>query len=73
MLHNCVSNPLTALAGRLKFLREEKYLELAQSILVEAFPSPRPTVRACATEAQDSNRAQLLSEMRHAHVYAPGF
>ena len=39
MLHNCVSNPLTALAGRgLEILREEKYLELAQSILVEAFP-----------------------------------
>ncbi len=39
LLHNCVSNPLTALAGRgLEILREEKYLELAQSILDEAFP-----------------------------------
>jgi len=39
MLHNCVSNPLTAIAGRgLEILREEKYLELAQAILAEAFP-----------------------------------
>jgi 2-dehydropantoate 2-reductase len=39
MLHNCVSNPLTALAGRgLEILREEKYLELAAAILAEAFP-----------------------------------
>lgn len=39
LLHNCVSNPLTALAGRgLEILREEKYLELAQAILAEAFP-----------------------------------
>ena len=39
LLHNCVSNPLTALAGRgLEILREEKYLELAQAILDEAFP-----------------------------------
>jgi 2-dehydropantoate 2-reductase len=39
LLHNCVSNPLTAVAGRgLEIFREEKYLELAQSILAEAFP-----------------------------------
>lgn len=39
MLHNCVSNPLTALAGRgLEILREEEYLEKAQAILAEAFP-----------------------------------
>jgi 2-dehydropantoate 2-reductase len=39
MLHNCVSNPLTAMAGRgLEILQEEKYLELAQAILAEAFP-----------------------------------
>jgi 2-dehydropantoate 2-reductase len=39
LLHNCVSNPLTALAGRgLEILREEKYIELAQEILAEAFP-----------------------------------
>ncbi len=39
LLHNCVSNPLTAIAGRgLEILQEEKYLELAQAILAEAFP-----------------------------------
>ncbi len=39
MLHNCVSNPLTALACRgLEILREEPYQRLAQSILAEAFP-----------------------------------
>ena len=39
LLHNCVSNPLTALAGRgLEILREEKYLEMAQAVLAEAFP-----------------------------------
>jgi 2-dehydropantoate 2-reductase len=39
MLHNCVSNPLTTIAGRgLEILQEEQYLELASSILAEAFP-----------------------------------
>jgi 2-dehydropantoate 2-reductase len=39
MLHNCVSNPLTTIAGRgLEILQEETYLELASSILAEAFP-----------------------------------
>jgi 2-dehydropantoate 2-reductase len=39
MLHNCISNPLTAIAGRgLEILQEEKYRELAYSILAEAFP-----------------------------------
>lgn len=39
LLHNCVSNPLTAIAGRgLEILHEEKYLKLAQAILDEAFP-----------------------------------
>jgi 2-dehydropantoate 2-reductase len=39
MLHNCVSNPLTTIAGRgLEILQEEKYRELAESILAEAFP-----------------------------------
>ncbi len=39
MLHNCVSNPLTTIAGKgLEVLQEEKYLELAASILAEAFP-----------------------------------
>jgi len=39
MLHNCVSNPLTTIAGKgLEILQEEKYLELAASILAEAFP-----------------------------------
>jgi len=39
MLHNCVSNPLTTIAGKgLEILHEERYLELAGSILAEAFP-----------------------------------
>jgi 2-dehydropantoate 2-reductase len=39
MLHNCVSNPLTMIAGKgLEILQEETYLELASSILAEAFP-----------------------------------
>jgi 2-dehydropantoate 2-reductase len=39
MLHNCVSNPLTTIAGKgLEVLHEEKYLELAEAILAEAFP-----------------------------------
>jgi len=39
MLHNCVSNPLTAMAKRgLEIFREEKYLELAEAILAEAYP-----------------------------------
>jgi 2-dehydropantoate 2-reductase len=37
MLHNCVSNPLTAIAGRgLEILREPHYRSLAVSILEEA-------------------------------------
>jgi 2-dehydropantoate 2-reductase len=39
MLHNCVSNPLTTIAGKgLEILKEEKYLELAEAVLAEAFP-----------------------------------
>jgi len=39
MLHNCVSNPLTTIAGKgLEVLHEEEYRELAYSILAEAFP-----------------------------------
>ena len=39
MLHNCVSNPLTTIAGKgLEILKNEKYRELAESILAEAFP-----------------------------------
>jgi 2-dehydropantoate 2-reductase len=53
MLHNCVSNPLTAIAGRgLEILREEKYLELAQAVLAEAFPIAQADgARVRATEA----------------------
>lgn len=39
MLHNCVSNPLTAIAGRgLEILREPFYLALAQRLLAESLP-----------------------------------
>ncbi len=39
MLHNCVSNPLTALAGRgLEILKETLYREWAERILAEALP-----------------------------------
>jgi 2-dehydropantoate 2-reductase len=39
MLHNCVSNPLTALAGRgLEILREPLYRGWAERILAEALP-----------------------------------
>jgi 2-dehydropantoate 2-reductase len=39
MLHNCVSNPLTALAGRgLEILREPIYRDWAGRILAEALP-----------------------------------
>jgi 2-dehydropantoate 2-reductase len=39
MLQNCVSNPLTALAGRgLEILAEPKYRQWAEAILAEALP-----------------------------------
>ncbi len=39
MLHNCVSNPLTALAGRgLEILREPLYRRWAEQILAESLP-----------------------------------
>ncbi|MCA2966775.1 MAG: NAD(P)-binding domain-containing protein [Acidobacteriaceae bacterium] len=39
MLHNCVSNPLTALAGRgLEILREPLYRRWAEKLLAEALP-----------------------------------
>jgi 2-dehydropantoate 2-reductase len=39
MLHNCVSNPLTALAGRgLEILQEPRYRDWAERILAEALP-----------------------------------
>ncbi len=39
MLHNCVSNPLTTLAGRgLKILAESSYRDWAERILAEALP-----------------------------------
>jgi 2-dehydropantoate 2-reductase len=39
MLHNCVSNPLTAIAGRgLEILREPLYADLARRILEESLP-----------------------------------
>lgn len=42
MLHNCVSNPLTALAGRgLEILREPLYRDWALRILQEALPVAR--------------------------------
>ncbi|MCX6608109.1 MAG: hypothetical protein NTV52_31595 [Acidobacteria bacterium] len=39
MLHNCISNPLTALAGRgLEILREPLYRDWAEQILAESLP-----------------------------------
>lgn len=39
MLHNCISNPLTALAGRgLEILREDLYRSWAEKLLAEALP-----------------------------------
>jgi 2-dehydropantoate 2-reductase len=38
MLHNCVSNPLTTIAGKgLEILQEETYRDLAKGILAEGF------------------------------------
>jgi 2-dehydropantoate 2-reductase len=53
MLHNCVSNPLTTIAGKgLEILREQEYRELAEAILAEAFPIAQADgARVRATEA----------------------
>jgi 2-dehydropantoate 2-reductase len=61
MLHNCVSNPLTVIAGRgLEILREEKYLELAQAILAEAFPIARAD-GACVRATEGNKILTILS------------
>jgi 2-dehydropantoate 2-reductase len=77
MLHNCVSNPLTAIAGRgLEILREEKYLELAQAILAEAFPIAQADgARVRATEGNkiltvlssypEGTRTSMLQDFEH--------
>jgi 2-dehydropantoate 2-reductase len=66
MLHNCVSNPLTTIAGKgLEILQEEKYLELAEAILAEAFPIAQADgARVRATE--DNKILTVLSS------YPPG-
>jgi 2-dehydropantoate 2-reductase len=53
MLHNCVSNPLTTIAGKgLEILREQDYREVAEAILAEAFPIAQADgARVRATEA----------------------
>lgn len=75
MLHNCVSNPLTALAGQgLEILREEAYLEKAQAILAEAFPIAQADgARVKATEGNriltvlssypDGTRTSMLQDL----------
>lgn len=77
MLHNCVSNPLTAIAGRgLEILREEKYLELAEALLAEAFPIAQADgARVRATEGNriltvlssypPGTRTSMLQDFEH--------
>lgn len=60
MLQNCVSNPLTALAGRgLEILREPLYRTWAERILAEAMPLAPPSLDA----------AQILTTLAS---YPPG-
>ena len=54
MLQNCVSNPLTSIAGKgLEILREVRYRELAEGIMAEAFQiAQEDGARVRATEGQ---------------------
>jgi 2-dehydropantoate 2-reductase len=66
MLHNCVSNPLTALAGRgLEILREPLYRDWALRILQEALPIARREGAGLKDEAIGETLAVLQS-------YPPG-
>jgi 2-dehydropantoate 2-reductase len=62
MLHNCVSNPLTALAGRgLEILREPLYRDWAERILAEALPLARLEGARLSEEVVEETLAMLLS------------
>jgi 2-dehydropantoate 2-reductase len=62
MLHNCVSNPLTALAGRgLEILREPVYREWADRILAEALPLARLEGASLPNETVAETISMLLS------------
>lgn len=66
MLHNCVSNPLTALAGRgLEILHEPEYASLAREVLLEALPVARREGAELPDSIVDETIAMLLS-------YPPG-
>lgn len=66
MLHNCVSNPLTALAGRgLEILAEPFYLDWASRILAEALPIAR-------ADGADLNSADAAEVLRILASYPPG-
>ncbi len=66
MLHNCVSNPLTALAGRgLEILREPLYKDWAERILAEALPIANADSAELTNDEMQSILAVLAS-------YPPG-
>lgn len=63
MLHNCVSNPLTAIAGRgLEILREPLYSDWAKRILAESLP-------LSAAAGAEVNGAEILRTLAS---YPPG-
>lgn len=62
MLHNCVSNPLTALAGRgLEILREPEYRRWAERILAEGVPIALREGARLGSRAGEETLAMLLS------------
>ncbi len=66
MLHNCVSNPLTALTGRgLEILAEPHYRDWAQRILAEALP----VAQADGARLADEEGARVLEMLGS---YPPG-